>query len=204
VRASFKLFAPIRAPSPEPFINMLAAAGLSTLVAEADVGVRWNEAAQTLVLEPATIEVGGFVSLSVKTSINNATRALFSTDVIKAMEGALAVEIGPIEVTLRDLGMVDILAAEAARSRGQAPEAGRSLLLEQWTLGAQRQTQLHPGAQSLYDAVGRFLQGKGETLTVRLTPRGRVRALALMEALRLSPAESALLAAFTVEASSAK
>ncbi|MFZ1105712.1 MAG: hypothetical protein WAN86_23100 [Hyphomicrobiaceae bacterium] len=204
VRASFTLSAPIGARSPEPFINMLGAAGLSTLVAEADLGVRWNEGAQTLALDPATLEVGGFASLSVKTSINNATRALFSTDVIKAMEGALAVEIGLIEVTLRDLGMVDILAAEAARSRGQAPEAGRSLLLEQWTLGAQRQTQLNPGAQSLYDAVGRFLQGKGETLTVRLTPRGRVRALKLMEALRLSPAESALLAAFTVEASSAK
>jgi hypothetical protein len=203
VRASFKLSAPIGAPNPEPFINMLAAAGLSTLVAEADVGTRWNEAAQTMSVEPATLEVGSFVALSIKTSINNATRALFSTDAIKAMEAALAVEIGPIEVTLRDLGMVDILAAQVARSRGQAPETGRSLLLEQWTLGAQRQTP-HPGAQSLYDAVGRFLQGKGETLTVRLTPRGRVRVLALLEALRLSPAESALLAAFTVEASSAR
>jgi hypothetical protein len=204
MRASFKISAPIGAPNPEPLMNMLAAAGLSTLVAEADVGVRWNEAGQTLALEPATLEVGGFASVSVKTSINNATSALFSTDVFKAMEGALAVEIGPVEVTLRDLGMVDILAAEAARARGLGPEAGRGLLQEQWTLGAQRQTQLYPGAQALYDAVGRFLQGKGETLTVRLTPRGRVPVLKLIEALRLSPADNTLLAAFTVEASSAR
>jgi hypothetical protein len=165
VRASFKLTMPISAPSPEPFINWLMVAGLNTLVAEADLGLRWNEASETLALEPATVQVGGVASLSLRTSITRATRDLFSSDVIKAMEGALAVELGPIEVTIGDLGMVDILAAEAARIRGQGPEAGRSLLLEQFTLEAQRQTQLYPGAQSLYDAVGRFLQGKGETLT---------------------------------------
>jgi hypothetical protein len=204
VRGSLKLSMPISAPAPEPFINLLAAAGLSTLVAEADLGVRWIEADQALALEPATVEVGGFASLSVRTSITKVTRDLFSTDVIKAMEGALGAEMGSIEVTLRDLGMVDILAAEVTRLSGQGPEAGRSLLLEQWTRGAQQQAQIHPGAQSFYDAVGRFLQGKGETLTVRLTPRGRVRVLALMEALRLTPPEGALFAAFTVEASSAK
>ena len=204
VRGSFKLSIPISAPAPEPFINLLAAAGLSTLVAEADLGVRWNEADQALALEPATLEVGGFLSLSVRTSITKVTRDLFSTDVIKAMEGALGAEMGAIEVTLRDLGMVDILAAEVTRLSGQGPEAGRSLLLEQWTRSAQQQTQVHPGAQSFYDAVGRFVQGKGETLTVRLTPRGRVRVLALMEALRLTPPDATLFAAFTVEASSAK
>jgi hypothetical protein len=204
VRASFKMSMPISARSPEPFINWLVVAGLNTLVAEADLGLRWNEAAETLALEPATIQVGGVVSLSVRTSITKATRDLFSTDAIKVMEGALAAELGPIEVTIRDLGMVDILAAEAARMRGQGPEAGRSLLLEQLTLDAQRQTQLYPAAQSLYDAAGRFLQGKGETLTVRLTPRGRVRVLALIEALRLSPPENALLTAFTIEAASTR
>jgi hypothetical protein len=204
VRGSFKLSMPISAPAQEPFINLLAAAGLTTLVADADVGVRWNEADQALALAPATIEVGGLASLSVRASITKVTRDLFSTDVIKAMEGALGAEMGPIEVTLRDLGMVDIAAVEVARLSGQGSEAGRSLLLEHWTREAQRQTELYPGAQALYDAIGRFLQGKGETLTVRLTPRGQVRVLALMDAFRLTPPENAVLAAFTVEASSAK
>jgi hypothetical protein len=48
-----------------------------------------------------------------------------------------------------------------------------------------------------------FVQGKGETLTVRLTPKGRVRALELAEALRLDPA-GAVLAGFSVEATSGK
>jgi hypothetical protein len=154
-------------------------------------------------LEPAALEVAGIMAVSVKASIGKVTRDLFSTDVMKAMEVAAATDIGPIELTLRDLGIVDIMAAEVARSRGQGPEAGRSLLMENWTRNAEQQAQLRPSARPFFDAVGRFLQGKGETLTLRLTPRGRVRVMALAEALRLAP-DGALLAAFDVEASSAK
>jgi hypothetical protein len=71
------------------------------------------------------------------------------------------------------------------------------------TSDAAQQLQRYPGAKGFYDALSQFLQGRGETLTVRLTPRGRVGTLALMEALRLAP-DGALLAAFTVEAGSAK
>jgi hypothetical protein len=106
-------------------------------------------------------------------------------------------------VTLRDLGLVDLLAAETARARGQTPEAGRGLLLENWTRNAEMKVQLDPSLRPLVEAVGQFLQGKGETLTVRLTPRGRVRLMALAEALRLAP-DRALLSAFTIEAASAK
>jgi hypothetical protein len=122
---------------------------------------------------------------------------------MKALQAAIMADIGPIEVTLRDLGLVDLMAAEAARLKGQAPETGRGLLLEGLTSAALQQSQLYPGAKGFYDALGQFLQGKGETLSVRLTPRGRVGTLALMEALRLAP-DNAVLAAFTVEASSSK
>jgi hypothetical protein len=202
VRSAFKVSIPLSLSAPEP-LNMLVAAGFNAVAAEADLGMRWDEAAQSLALEPASLEVAGIMAVSLKGSIGKVTRDLFSTDVMKAMEVAVATDIGPIELTLRDLGIVDILAAEVARSRGQGPEAGRSLLLENWTRNAERQTQLHPSARPFFDAVGRFLQGKGETLTVRLMPRGRVRVMALAEALRLTP-DGALLAAFDIEASSAK
>jgi hypothetical protein len=117
------------------------------------------------------------------------------------MEAAGEADVALIELTLRDLGMVDVLAAEAARSKGQGPEAGRSLMLENWTRNAEMQIQLHPSSRPFFDAMGRFLQGKGETLTVRLKPRGRVRLLSLAEAFRLAP-DGALLAAFNIEADS--
>jgi hypothetical protein len=202
VRSAFKMSIPLSLSTPEP-LNILASAGFDSVAAEADLGMRWDEAAQSVVLEPAALEVAGIMAVSVKASIGKVTRDLFSTDVMKAMEVAAATDIGPIELTLRDLGIVDIMAAEVARSRGQGPEAGRSLLMENWTRNAEQQAQLRPSARPFFDAVGRFLQGKGETLTLRLTPRGRVRVMALAEALRLAP-DGALLAAFDVEASSAK
>ena len=202
VRSTFKVAIPLSLPAPEP-LSFLAAAGVTTLVAESDVGVRWDEPSKTLVLAPATLEVAGVMAVSVKALIGNVTGDLTSADVQKAMEAFVATDVGPIEVTLRDLGLVDLLAAETARAQGQAPEAGRGLLLENWTRNAEMKVQLDPSLRPLVEAVGQFLQGKGETLTVRLTPRGRVRLMALAEALRLAP-DRALLSAFTIEAASAK
>jgi hypothetical protein len=202
VRGYFKLSMPISLPAPTP-IDLLAIAGFSTLTAEADLGVRWNETAETLALEPATLEVRDVMALSVKASLGKVSRDLFSADLMKAMSAAVSTDVGAIEVTLRDLGLVDLLAAEAARARGLGPDAGRGLLLEGLTSDAAQHLQRYPGAKGFYDALSQFLQGKGETLTVRLTPRGRVGTLALVDALRLAP-DGALLAAFTVEASSAK
>jgi hypothetical protein len=60
-------------------------------------------------------------------------------------------------------------------------------------------TQSSPELQPLFDALSRFVQGKGETLTIALKPRGSVGLLQLIEALRRDPV-AALLANFTVDA----
>ncbi|HEX6000236.1 MAG TPA: hypothetical protein VFZ16_12725 [Hyphomicrobiaceae bacterium] len=200
-RVTMKFSAPIRAPDPEPFINLLAGAGIQALTTGIDVGARWSEPAQVVTLEPATVEIDGAFALAVKATASNVSRDLFSTDVLRAMGSAASIEIGPIEVTLRDLGLLDLVAAEIARPTGQGPDVGRSLLLQAWE--KQASTQPDPGAQPFLQAMRQFVQGKGETLTVRLTPKGRVRALELAEALRLDPA-GAVLAGFAVEATSGK
>ncbi|HEX5959447.1 MAG TPA: hypothetical protein VFY92_12435 [Hyphomicrobiaceae bacterium] len=200
-RVTMKFSAPIGAPDPEPFINLLAGAGIQVLTTGVDVGARWSEPAQAVTLEPATVEIDGAFALSVKGTANNVSRDLFSTDVLRAIGSAASIEVGPIEVTLRDLGLIDLVAAEIARPTGQGPDVGRSLLLQAWE--KQASTQPDPGAQPFFQAMRQFVQGKGETLTVRLTPKGHVRALELAEALRLDPA-GAVLAGFTVEATSGK
>lgn len=195
---SLKLSVPIGAFDPQPFVYLLAGAGVSTLATEVQLGVHWSEEAKTVALEPASFEIGGVLALSLKGSAANVSPELFAAGVPAGLAGVAQVEAGPVEMTLRDLGLVDLAAGELARRAGQGPEAGRALLQEAWTAQAQSQTNLHPEAAPFFQAVAAFLQGKGETLTVRLTPKGRVGALELIEAAQQDPL-GALLARFTVE-----
>jgi hypothetical protein len=202
-RISMKVSGPISAPDPEPVINMLAGAGMRALAAAIDVGATWTEAAQTVALEPATLEVGGVFALSAKASLGGVPRAIFDADPLKAMAVIPLLEAGPIEVTLRDLGLVDLAAAEAARLRGAGPEMGRTFLLENMTRNKQALAQTGPEVDALFEALARFVQGKGETLTIRLTPKGRVGLLEVLDATRLDPF-AAMLASFSVEATTGR
>jgi hypothetical protein len=202
-RFSIKLSVPIKAPDPEPFINMLVGAGMRALDAGFDVGANWTEATQTVALEPATLEIGGVFALSLKASVRNVARGIFTADPLKAMESALQADAGSIELSLRDLGLVDLMAAEAARGRGEGPEAGRTFLLDNMTLNKQRLVNPSPDAERLFQAMEQFVRGRGETLTVRLTPKGRVGVLQFLDALKIDPA-TAMLANFNVEAATAR
>ena len=124
---------------------------------------------------------------------------MLSTEIVKVMGGAPLVEAGPIELTVRDLGIVDLAAAELGQAKGGDAEAGRALLVESLAQRAAAATQTSPELQPVFDVLSRFLQGKGETLTVTLTPKGSVALLQLIEAARRD-AVGALLANFTVEA----
>lgn len=202
-RVSTKFSAPISPLDPEPFIKMLVGAGVRALAIGADVGTSWTEAAQTLALEPATVEIGGVLALSLKASASNVSRDAFSTDPAKVMASAVLVDAGPIELSLRDLGLVDLIAAQTALSRGAGPETGRTLLLENLALKKQALTHTSPDAETLFQAMERFVQGKGETLTVRLTPKGRVGLLQFLDASKVDPV-AAMLASFTVEATTGR
>jgi len=107
------------------------------------------------------------------------------------------VEAGPIELSLRDLGFVDVLAAEIAREKGAPPETGRALLLESATMKRQGLASPSPDVEKLFQAVDRFLQGKGETLTIKVTPKSRVGLMELIMAANASP--DSLLASFNIE-----
>jgi hypothetical protein len=199
-RISLNMTVPIDTPDPEPFINMLAAAGIHSLAVGIDAGASWAEPAQTFALEPGTVEIGGLLAVSAKASVGNVTRDIFSTDPALLMGSAALVQAGPVEVSLRDLGVVDLFAGEVARTAGSPPEQGRAILAEALARKAEALTQTNPEVAPLILAVGRFVQSKGETLTVRLTPKGATPVLLLVEASRSDPV-GALLAGFSVEAS---
>ena len=198
-RLSAKLSAPIGATGSEAFIRALAARGVASVAASLDVGARWKEAEKSMVLAPATMEIRDVVALSIKASIGNVPREMLSTDIVKVMGGAPLVEAGPVELIVRDLGVVELAAAELGQTKGGDAEAGRALLAESLAQRAAAATQTSPELQPFFDALGRFLQSKGETLTITLTPKGSVGLLQVVEAARRD-ALGALLANFTVDA----
>ena len=198
-RLSAKLSGPIGPAEPDAFIRALAERGIASLAVSLDLGARWTEAHQSVVLAPATLEVPNVLALSIKASAGKVAREMLSTDILKVMAGAPLVEAGPVELTIRDLGLVDLAATQLGQTKGVDAEAGRALLVESVAQRAAVATQTSPELQPVFDALSRFVQGKGETLTVALTPKGSVGLLQLIEGARRD-AVGALLANFTVEA----
>lgn len=198
-RISARLSGPTSATDPEPFMRALATRGIGSVAASLDLGARWEEAVQRAMLAPATMEIRDVLALSLKASAGNVPREMLSADVVKVMGGAPLVEAGPVELTLRDLGVVELVAAQVGLAKGGDAEAGRALLVESLAQKAAAVTQTSPELQPFFDALTRFVQGKGETLTVALTPKGSVGLLQVVEAARRD-AMGALIANFTVEA----
>jgi hypothetical protein len=200
-RATLKLSVPVDPRDPEPFVKMLSGAGIDTLTMAFDFGSGWTEATKTLTVEPATFEAGRVFALSLKASFMNVTRDLFSKDMVMAMAAAFQVEAGSMELTLRDQGFIDLIAAEMSRTLGggAGPQTGRAFLLESMARERQTLVQANPQAEPLFRAVEQFVKGSGETLTIRLTPKGRVVLLKFIEEASATNS-AALFKNFTVEA----
>jgi hypothetical protein len=201
-RMTAKLAAPIDAATPEPF-KSLAARGIPAVKASIDVGSSWSEAAQTVTVAPASVEIDNLFALSVKASVGNVPRAMLSPDPAVVMAAAGLAQAGAIEVSLHDLGANELLAADLGRTRGGGPEMGRVVLAESLAQQGGALSQANPELRPFVEALGQFLQGSGETLTITLTPKGRVGVVELVEAVRRDPV-AALLASFNVEARTGK
>jgi len=195
-RTSAKISAPIGFADREPLLKALVESGVSTLMVDYDLGAAWTPSTQTLALGPARLDVGSMFSVSVTASLGGVQRGVFSTDPVKVMQAAAWVDVGPIELSVRDLGGIDLLAAQVAKERGQPADAGRAILLENMAKNAQP----HPDMRLLLNALGQFIQSKGETLTIKLVPKGRVDMMRLIEAGNRGDAAPTVLAGFTIEA----
>jgi len=198
-RISIKVAGPISSVDPEP-LRTLADRGILTLAAGLDVGATWTEGAQAFTLAPAAMQVSDILSVSAKASVGNVPRDIFSIDPAKVMGAASLVQAGPIEISLRDLGGLDLAFAQLAKAEGRPPEAGRAMLLDALARSADALSQTNPDVRPVFQAIGRFVQSKGQTLTIRLTPKGRIGVLQLVEAGRGYDPMAALFAAFNIEA----
>jgi hypothetical protein len=196
LRATVKMAGPVSARDPDPF-KMLAAAGFANASVGLDLGVAWEETTRTITLAPAAAEMGNIGTLTARLTLGNVPREMFSTDPFQVMVGVAVVEAGPVEIVLRDTGGIDLAVAQYARTQNLSREEARKQLMENVRQNAASMAALSADAMAIGGAFARFLETSGGTLTLRLTPKGKVSLMELSEAGKANPLDA--LSRFDVE-----
>jgi hypothetical protein len=192
-----KMAGPVDASNPA--VLPLLAAGIDSLALDADLGLGWTEASGAFAIEPLKIELSNLLGASAKLALSHVSRDTFTPDPQKAMAMAAQIETGTLELTLRDLGAVDILIAQYARAHTISRDAARQAIIDSIKAGGDQFAAANPDAAAAVDAFSRFIETPHQTLTLKLSPRAQVPTLQLVQLLGIDP--SSALAQFKIEAS---
>jgi hypothetical protein len=180
-------------------LKPLLAAGIDTVALDCDLGAAWKVASRTFVLDPVMVELGGLLKASARVSLANVPQGVFSLNPQQATAMAAQIETGTMELALRDTGGVDLAVAQYARMQNMSPDIARRTIIENIEASNATATTPNPDAAALVWALARFIENPRGTLTLKLTPRGKVPAMQLIQALRTDPLVA--LTQFQVEAS---
>jgi hypothetical protein len=200
-RVTLKMSGPVDASDPDPF-KTLAAAGIGSATVNFDLGAAWTENARSFALEPATLEIGSVLTASARLSLANVQRATFSLNPLQFAIMAAQIEAGPIEIAMRDTGGIDLAVAQQARQQNISLEAARRAITDNIRESAMKIASANPDIMAVAGALTRFIENPRGTLTIKLTPRGKVGMLQIIEALKTGPVGA--LARFQVEATAGR
>ncbi|MGJ5179063.1 hypothetical protein ACQR16_12765 [Bradyrhizobium oligotrophicum] len=184
-----------------PALLPLLVAGIDTAAVDADLGLGWTESAGTFALQPFKFEVSNLVAASASASLAQVPRDVFTIDLQQATAAAAQIEAAGLELTLRDLGAVDVLVANYARGHGIPRDAARKELVDSIkAVGAQIAAD-NVDAAAAVDALSRFVERPRQTFTLKLSPRAKVPAMQLAQLIAIDPPSA--LAQFKIEAQTA-
>lgn len=136
-----------------------------------DFGAAWNEATNTVVVEPAYVEVSDAFSLNARLRLSGVDDSVFSTEPDEALAGAAEVNLDSLDLTLTDAGLYDQKLEEAAKEQGLKPEEIRQLFAGFADLLLGQAVTDRPELGPAVDAFIRFVQKPMGTLSLRVTPR---------------------------------
>jgi hypothetical protein len=177
----------------------LVAAGMNTAAIDFDLGAAWTETSRTFAMAPMTLEVGSLLKASARVSFANVPRDMFSINPVQAANMAAQIEAGTVELTLHDLGGVDLAVAQYAGAQNVSRDDARRAIVDSIRASSESSLGANPDATAAVEALTRFIETSGQTLIIKLTPLGKVPALQLMQVLKSDPLVA--LAQFRIEAS---
>jgi len=200
-RVTLKMSGPVDLSDPDPF-KMLAAAGIGNASVNFDLGAAWTESARSFALEPVTLDIGSILTASARVSLTNVQREVFSLNPLQATLMAAQIEAGPVEIALRDTGGIDLAVAQQARQQNISREDARRAITDNIRENAMKMASVNPDVMAVAGALTRFIENPRGTLTIKLTPKGKVGMMQILEAMKTSPV--AALARFQVEATTGR
>ena len=103
---------------------------------------------------------------------------------------------------MRDTGGLDLVIAQSARSQNITREEARKAIADGIRETAMKMAAINPDVMALAGAITRFIENPRGTLTIKLTPQGKVSAMQLLEAMKTGPV--AALARFQIEATTGR
>lgn len=177
----------------------LIASGIDKLAIDLDLGAAWTEQSNSFALTPATLDIGGIARAQLRMALGNVPREVFSADPAQLMGQAARIEAGTLEFSLRDSGVIDLVAAQFARMQNVSRDTARQALVESIKAKREQVASANPDANAAVDAIARFVETPGQTLSIKLSPRAKAPLMQLMQLLQTDP-QSAL-AQFRIEAS---
>jgi len=200
-RVTVKMNGPVDASDPQPF-NLLASSGFATASLDFDLGAAWNESPRSFALEPAALDIGNVLTATARLSLANVQRGTFSLNPLQAAIMAAQIEAGPIELAVRDTGLVDLAITQQALQQNISREDARRAMIEKIRENATHLASANPDVTPVADALTRFIENPRGTLTIKLTPKGKVAMMEIVQAMKTSPV--AALGRFQVEAATGR
>ena len=118
-------------------LKPLIAAGLDKAVIDNELGATWTEATKTFALEPVSFDLGGLLKANARLSFGNVPRGVFTLNPLQAVTTVEQIEVGTIELVLRDMGAVDIALAHFARTLAVSRDAARQSFIDELKTGGE-------------------------------------------------------------------
>ena len=196
-RLTAKMTTPVDAT--DPVMGQLIAAGLDILSCDGDIGAEWTETARSFVVDVPKLEIGRLLKASARVGLANVPRQAFSANAVQALGAAAQIEAGTIELTVSDLGIVDVGVAQYARAQNVGRDEARRAILDSIKTDREAIGSANPDADALSAAIARFIESPGQTLIIKLTPLGKVPVMQVVKMLKTDP--QLALAQFRIEAS---
>jgi hypothetical protein len=156
------------------------------------------ESQHSFVLDPVSIEIDHVAAASARLSFGNVPREFISANPQQVSNTAGQIQAGPIDITVRDGGGVDLAVAQFARTKHLSDEDARRTLIEAVNANSSALAKINPDAAIIGDALARFIEMPGQTLSLKLTPKGSVPAMPFFTIFKANPVIA--LSEFTIDA----